>query len=155
MNRDDRRSSRAVAPGGANPRSKAELPAGKGSIISAQLRRFIERHFVSGAHLEALLFLKARSDRAWTAVELSRELRIDAAQAADIMSRCLRSGLARGLDDRYRYSPRTATLAESVDALDQIYPAYRLAVFSVIFDRPIAPIRDFSDAFDLRAPKDR
>ena len=153
MNHNDRRPSHAAAAGGPDPRAKAEPPAAEGGV-PADVRRFIERHFVSGAHVEALLFLKDRSDRAWTAAELSRELRIDPDQAGDIMSRCLRTGLARGLDGRYRYSPRTASLADSVDTLHRLYPAYRLAVISIIFDRPKASIRDFCSAFDLRAPND-
>lgn len=153
MDHNEGRSSGAAA-GGSNPRSGSGRPAGD-SGIPAALRRFVERNFLSGAHVEALLFLRACSDRAWTTEELSRALRIDADQAAGIMSRCLRSGLVRGLDGRYRYSPRTAALAENVDALDRLYPAYRLAIISIIFARPQGPIRDFCEAFDLRGPKDR
>jgi hypothetical protein len=39
--------------------------------------------------------------------------------------------------------------------LAHLYPLYRLAVISIIYGQPTAPIRDFSDAFNLRAPKER
>lgn len=154
MNQRDHRSSRAAEPAGATSRAKPAAPVGEGGI-PAHLRRFVERHFVSGAHVEVLLLLRAVPERAWTATEVSRELRIDTDQAAQILSRGVRSGLVRGLNHRYRYSPRTEALADNLEALARLYPAYRLAIISVIFARPTAPIRDFSDAFHLRAPKDR
>ena len=105
--------------------------------------------------MEVLLLLRSVSDRGWTAAEVSRELRIDTDQAARILSRFIRSGFVRGLDDRYRYSPRTATVDANVEALARLYPAYRLAVISIIYAHPTAPLRDFSEAFNLRAPKER
>ncbi|MDQ3943758.1 MAG: hypothetical protein M3357_01095 [Actinomycetota bacterium] len=151
--RDSRASRRGEVPG-ATPPAQGEEPVGEGGI-PAHLRRFIERHFLSGAHVEVLLLLKAVSDRGWTAAEVSRELRIDTDQAARILSGFLRSGFVRGLNDHYRYSPRTATVGAHVEALARLYPAYRLAVISVIYAQPTAPLRDFSDAFNLRAPNQR
>jgi hypothetical protein len=147
-----------------NPRTSrhADVPGAKDRAgqrqlgqdgIPATLRRFIERHLVSGSHVEVLLLLWTRRERAWTATEVSRELRIDADQAGQILTRCAHSGLVRQLDSRYRYSPRTAMVGAQVEALAQLYPAYRLAVLSIIYARPNAPIRDFSEAFKLRAPK--
>lgn len=138
----------------ATPRAQGKEPVGEGGI-PADLRRFIERHLVSGAHVEVLLLLQSVSDRGWTAAEVSRELRIHTDQAARILSRCVRSGFVRGLDGRYRYSPRTATVGAHVEALARLYPAYRLAVISIIYAQPSAPLRDFSDAFDLRAPNEQ
>lgn len=86
---------------------------------------------------------------------MSRKLQIHTDQTAQVLARCVCSGLVRSLDHRYRYSPRTATLGDQVDELARLYPAYRLAVISVTFARPTAPIRDFSEAFDLRPPKKR
>jgi len=145
--RDPRTSRRADVPGakdraGQNRLGQDGIPAG--------LRRFIGLHFVSGPHVEVLLILWTRRDRAWTATEVSRELRIDADQAGQILTRCVRSGFVRHLDDRYRYSPRTPAIGVQVDELAQLYPAYRLAVISIIYAQPTAPIRDFSDAFHFR-----
>ena len=153
MSKRDSRSSRGAGLPGAARRARGDSAGNEG--ITDQLRRFIERHFVSGAHLEVLLLLRAHRDRTWTARDVSRELRIDADQAGHILERCVRSGLVRTLDGRYRYSPRTAMVDTQVDALAQLYPNYRLAVISIIYAQPTAPIRDFSDAFNLRAPKER
>ncbi len=150
MSQRDSRSSRSEPPGA----TLREEPVGEGEI-PAHLRRFIERHFVSGAHVEVLLLLRSVSDRGWTAAEVSRELRIDTDQAARILSRFVRSGFVRGLGDRYGYSPRTAAVSAHIEALARLYPAYRLAVISIIYAQPTAPLRDFSDAFNLRAPNEQ
>ena len=151
MSRSD---SRSPEPPDSTARAKREEPVRDGGI-PAHLRRFIGRHFLSGAHIEVLLLLKAVPDRGWTPVEVSRELRIDADQAARILSRFVRSGLVRGLDDRYRYSPRSAAVGADVEELARLYPAYRLAIISIVYGQPTAPLRDFSDAFHLRAPNER
>jgi hypothetical protein len=154
MTERDSRTSRGAGLPGTSRRASQEDSAGNEGIPD-HLRCFIERHFVSGAHVEVLLLLRASGDRAWTPRDVSRALRIDTDQAAHILKRCLRNGLVRNLDDRYRYSPRTGTVDALVDALAHLYPLYRLAVISIIYNQPTAPTRDFSDAFNLRAPKER
>ncbi len=54
-----------------------------------------------------------------------------------------------------RYLPRTATVASDLEALARLYPAYRLAVISIIYAQPTAPLRDFSNAFNVRARNGR
>jgi hypothetical protein len=154
MTERDSRPSRVAGPPGPSRRARQEDSAGDEGV-PGHLRRFIGRHFVSGAQVEVLLLLRAGRDWTWTARDVSRELRIDADQAEHILKRCVRSGLVRNLDDRYRYSPRTATGSAEVDALAHLYPLYRLAIISIIYSQPTAPIRDFSDAFNLRAPTER
>ena len=94
--------------------------------------------------------MQARSDTAWTAVSVGRELRVEPEQAAAALDHLARSRLLAREGESFRLRPRRSGDAELVASLAELYPSYRVAIVSIIFSRPSGPIRDFSDAFRLR-----
>lgn len=123
--------------------SAAELPS--------EVRAFIVRHLTSGAQLQVLLLVHRHPDRSWSAADVGRELRIDLEQAAWGLSRLAADGLLTGDDEvGYRFEPRVRRQAHAVDTLAALYPAYRVAIISLIFSKPSGAMSDFSDAFRLR-----
>ncbi|MCA1846112.1 MAG: hypothetical protein LC792_23560, partial [Actinobacteria bacterium] len=64
--------------------------------------------------------------------------------------RLRRRGFLRSQEKSYRFDPRDPAMAVAVAMLAELYPAYRLAVVSLIYARPTGPVRDLSDAFRLR-----
>lgn len=121
--------------------SRNELPR--------SVQNLIQHYFHSAADVDTLLLL-CREDRAWTASAVAQEVRIDADQAAAILARLRRRGLLRGEQESYRFHPKDSDLAEAVATLAELYPAYRVAIVSLIYARPTGPIRDFSEAFRFR-----
>ena len=111
--------------------------------LPASVQHLIRHHFSSATDVDALLLLR-RDHRAWTAPALARELRMNVDQAEAVLSRLQRSGLVRTADDSYRFDPRDPALAGAAAALAQLYPAYRVAVISLIYCRPRGSISDFS-----------
>jgi hypothetical protein len=113
------------------------------------LRAFIERHLTTAAQVDVLLLLH-RERQAWAAAAVAKELRIDAHQAEHLMVLLAKAGLLQKDDDVFRYAPRTAALAARVDDLAEQFPAFRVAIISLIFAKPGASLRSFSDAFRIR-----
>ncbi|HYH51240.1 MAG TPA: hypothetical protein VEG38_16965 [Acidimicrobiia bacterium] len=111
--------------------------------LPASVQQLIRQHFSSATDVDALLLLR-RDRRAWTASTLARELRMNVDQARAVLTRLQRSGLLRTVDDTYRFDPRDPQLAGATAALAQLYPAYRVAVISLIYGRPTGAISDFS-----------
>lgn len=120
------------------------------SDLPASVRKLIEHHLDSAADVDTLLLL-CQTAAPWSAPAVARELRIDRDQAAGILARLSRVGLLRREGESYRFKPKSATLADAVAALAQLYPAYRVAIVSEIYARPSGAIRDFSEAFRLRS----
>lgn len=117
--------------------------------LPRSVQQLIERHFHSVADVDALLLL-CREPGDWAAPAVARELHIDVDQAAAILSRLGRIGLLRAERGTYRFHPRDPELGEAVASLAQLYPAYRVAIISVIYSRATGPITDFSNAFRVR-----
>ena len=64
--------------------------------------------------------------------------------AQHLPDRLRRTGLLRANSDTYHFDPREPALAGAAATLAQIYPAYRLAVVSLIYGRPSGSISDVS-----------
>jgi hypothetical protein len=110
--------------------------------LPVSVQRLIRHHFSSATEVEAMLLMR-RDGRTWTASGLARELRMNADQAQAILTRLQRSGLLRTVGDTYRFDPRDPALAGAASALARLYPAYRVAVISLIYGRPTGAISDF------------
>lgn len=126
--------------------------------ISADVRVLIGRHFDSVVQLELLLLLQAGRERAWTADEVARELRIEpawtAAQLDHLAShRLLRSTKAGNA--AYTYEPATPELSATLDRLARAYTERRVSLIALIYSKPADSLRTFADAFRFRKdPKD-
>lgn len=111
--------------------------------LPASVQHLIRSHFSSAADVDALLLLR-RDHRSWTAPALARELRMNVDQTRAVLDRLRGSGLVDTAGDTFRFDPRDPALAGAAAALAQLYPAYRVAVISLIYGRPSGAISDFS-----------
>jgi hypothetical protein len=111
--------------------------------LPTPVQQLIRHHFASAADVDTLLLLR-REHRGWTAHAVARELRMDVDQAGDILARLHRGGLLGATAGTYRFDPRDPALAGAAATLAQLYPAYRVAVVSLIYGRPTGSISDFS-----------
>ena len=125
----------------------------QGGEITPAVRTFIHQHINSVEQLEVLLLMVKECDKEWSAVEVSRELYIQAASAATRLadlggSRLLQANGAS--PPLYRYAPSDATLDNTAREVAAAYGVRRVAVINLILERPLDNVRVFSDAFRLR-----
>jgi len=111
------------------------------------VRRFIRRNINSVELLDVLLLLRARSERAWTARELSDELRSSPNSIARRLEHLGRRRLTVRAGDGHRYAASGET-DEVVQLLGDAYQLRRSAVIDEIFSED--PLQSFSDAFKVR-----
>lgn len=124
-----------------------------GSDLPDIVRALIVAHIDSVVQLEVLLLLQADPTRARTAAEVARELRIDATWVAGQLRQLCDAGLLSCTDQpdtSYAYAPRTPELRDAANELAKAYTERRVTVISLIFSKPVDPIRSFTDAFRLR-----
>jgi hypothetical protein len=125
--------------------------------LSEDVKKFIADHINSLAQLEVLLLLHSRPEKAWTAEEVSQELRLSPASVAMHMADLEKRGLlavSEAAAPFYRYQPQKPDFVPTVDSLAQLYPDYRFTVINLIFSKPLDKIKAFADAFKLREDKD-
>ena len=122
--------------------------------VNPQVQAFIQDHISSIAQLEILLLLQTNPQQSWSPAGIARELRIEAAGAAQQLSQLAASGLVREISPgEFVFAPASPELQAGVTALAQEYLIRRVTVVGLIFAKPPAPppsIRAFSDAFKLR-----
>ena len=124
---------------------------------SREVKRFILDHIDTVEELEVLLHLRASPDRAFTADDVSRDLRTDPRSAAARLQDLVADGLvAAEADGTWRYGPRTADLDRIAGALAEAYTTRRVAVIELIATRPSENVRSFAEAFRIhrRGKKD-
>lgn len=134
--------------------------------LSEDVKKFIAEHLSSVEQLEVLLLLHRNQQQAWSAQEVSRELRIDPTSAAERLADLEARGLltrreaagggpAEGdtAEPRYQYQPQKPHFDHTVNDLAKSYQEYRVTVISLIFSKPIDKIRTFADAFKFRKDK--
>jgi hypothetical protein len=124
--------------------------------LSQQLQDFLTHQINSVVQVEVLLLLFASTPRWWTASQIAGELRIDemgaAAQAEDLYRR----GLLQCRQERaieYSYQAADTSLNDTVRQLAVAYADRRVTIISIIYSKPIDPIKSFADAFRLRKDK--
>jgi predicted ArsR family transcriptional regulator len=125
--------------------------------ISEATQAFVADYIDSVLQLEVLLLLRARGDQPSSAEQISKELRIDAAWAAEQLQNLCNRSILVCTDEpvrMYRYQPTRDDLRHTVDDLAQAYADRRVAVVSLIYSKPMDKIRGFADAFRIR-PKDK
>ena len=85
-----------------------------------------------------------------SAEAIARELRVDPDWVSSTLPTLEASGTLKRVDGGYCYSPRTAELDETIRQLAQVYAERRVSVISLIFTKPVDPIRQFTDAFRFK-----
>ena len=125
--------------------------------LPANVRALIASHINSVVQLELLLLLHAEPGRERTAADISKELRIDAtwvmAQLRELSAAGLLSA-TEGPSPAFRYWASRPDLHDAVEGLAEAYATRRVTVISMIFSKPVDPIRSFTDAFKLRRDKE-
>ncbi len=122
------------------------------SAIPDDVKRLLAERITSVEQLEMLLLLRGQPERAWTAAELSDELRSHPSSVAEQLDELLAQGFVRmieGSPARYRYSPPNG-VGTTVDRLARAYAERRYRVIELIFSKPIEKLKVFADAFRLR-----
>lgn len=123
------------------------------AALPQRVQRLLLSHIDSIEKLETLLLLQARTEEAWTARTVARELRITEASSAARLAELATGRLLvaeRGPPTRYRYAPASDEDSRAVTELAETYAQRRVSVITFIFSRPLARVRGFSDAFLLR-----
>jgi hypothetical protein len=151
-----RRRARSAARREVRPRTVARSPARRcalsGGAVPEDVRRLLQASIRSIAELELLLALRRDHSRAWTAAEaagaLGLETKATERMLFDLMARGLLT-VSRVPPLAYRFSPRTPELRATVGRLGELYAAHRLAIASLVDQRPDESLRRFSDAFRL------
>jgi hypothetical protein len=112
--------------------------------------QFIRRCINTLGTLDVLLLLYASPARAWTAREVSDELR-SSPFAADTALRSLwHSGLVARAGDRFSFQPKAAGSAAMIARLAGCYRDRRTTVITAIFSRPNDAVIGFAEAFRFK-----
>jgi hypothetical protein len=121
--------------------------------IPDDVQRFVREHIHSVEQLDVRLLLFRTAPREWSAVAVSRELRIDPVSGARRLDDFHGRGLlaVRTGDEAllYRYLGGSAT-DQTISDLATAYAERRTTLIQLIFETPSRDVRVFADAFRLR-----
>jgi len=118
--------------------------------LPQDLRRFILTSIPSVPYLEALLLLRAESQRSWSAAEAARRLYLPEQRATDLLNELVSAGVVRQESLGFRYSPATEELAAILDQLATHYSADLVGISDLIHSRVDKKAQQFADAFRIR-----
>jgi hypothetical protein len=125
-------------------------------MSTSAVEKFILQHIHSVEQLEILLLLR-RDRRAWTAAEVKAELRTADDAATMRLCALLASNIIApaATTNAFVYAPPTPEIDAVIGELEQAYRERRVAVISLIYSKPHADLKAFSDAFRMRPPDRR
>jgi hypothetical protein len=104
--------------------------------IDESVASFIREHVRSVTELEVLLFLVNNAPRAFSAVEIARELRIAVDWAEGQLAKLSNSGiLIEGVDGRrtFRYGAGSPAMNATMTRLARSYAQQRLGIIALIY----------------------
>ena len=120
--------------------------------LPPDVRRFILTSVPSVPYLEAVLLLRAESERAWDAAQLARRLYIPERRGAELATQLRENGIAAAAtagEGGIRYAP-AAELATVLDAVAHAYATDLVTVSSLIHSGKDRRAQQFADAFRFR-----
>jgi len=101
--------------------------------------------------MEILRLLAEDTDRDWTASEVFKTIQSSRTSVTGNLEYFARERILRANPDgTYRFVPESAEIHRLAAELLQAYRERRVAVIEAIYQAPLAPIRDFAEAFRLR-----
>jgi hypothetical protein len=124
--------------------------------LPEEVTRFIIEHLTSVDQLETLLLLRSQPERYWDAEAVGQALYTQPTAASVRLADLHRQGLlaAETQEARaYRYAPATREIEQTISALAELYPAWRVRIISLIYSKPQDNVRAFADAFRWRQDK--
>ncbi|HLP78135.1 MAG TPA: hypothetical protein VK327_14600 [Candidatus Paceibacterota bacterium] len=126
--------------------SPSELPSDVRQLLKEQIR--------SIEQLEILLLLRDAPERNWSADEVYQKVRSSERSVIQTLEELSNRGLLVHADEeglpRFRFSPRTAPLKETVDRLAQLYAERRVRIVEAIYSDRVSAVNEFAKAFRLR-----
>ena len=120
------------------------------SPLPGDVELLLRRRLRSLTQLETLLLVRSGPQ---TTTDVARALRIAESHAEDELMSLVRLRLAATDGPVYSYAA-SAKARATVDALAELYPAYRVAITQAIFSSPDGGSRSFSDASRLRVSEE-
>jgi hypothetical protein len=118
--------------------------------VPADIRRLILTSIPSVPYLEAVLLLRAESERAWDAQRLARRLYVPERTASELLDQLTAAGVGqRAPTGGVLYAPRD-DLPGLIDRLAAAYAADLVAVTDLIHSRIDKRAQQFADAFRFR-----
>jgi hypothetical protein len=117
------------------------------------MQKFLDQHFSSVAQLELLLLLRTTSDRVWTADELAREMRVEAAWAQEQLGQFVAAGLVVIVDEgtmSFRFEPVDEERRHMMGVVSRMYLINRVRVIEWIYRPRSDRAQAFADAFRLK-----
>jgi DNA-binding IclR family transcriptional regulator len=114
---------------------------------------FVHEHVASIGQLEILLLLRRRGGELLEPAAVARELAMDAGwverELAQLASQGLIENAGNGIP-AWRWAPRTPALEAAAAAVADAYVTHRVAVVTLVVERPNQRLRVFADAFRVR-----
>lgn len=116
--------------------------------ISEKTRNFVFQHVDSVELVEIILLFHGASEKAWTAEDISKELRSSAISIKKRLTVLRNIGLIRETDkpNYFCFETKDMSQAKIIDELSLAYRVQRHRVLEIIFS-PSKKARDFADAF--------
>ena len=119
--------------------------------IPQEVRDLVRRHVTSGDHLEILMRMHDTHDKAFSTDELQRLTHIAERSVVRCLDELTAAGITRQVSpNAWQYGPRTVQDREAVDMLARMYHQRPVTLVRLVYERPSAPLKSFSDAFRLR-----
>lgn len=122
--------------------------------IPEPIVRFVQSYLSSIEEMELLALMQSRPGFAWSVEGLARELgstkeSITGRLTGFIALRIVEMRL-EGTGQVFVYTPADPDLATLLRDVVQTYRERRIAMTTLIYERPTTPLRSFADAFRLR-----
>ena len=121
--------------------------------ISAKLKQFIFEFVDSVELIEVLLLIRNHSEKWFSAIQISAELRSNPKSITNRLGKLANIGLLEQDSDKdlFRFKPETTQLSALVAELSNEYLLRRHAIFELIFSSS-KTARQFADAFIVNKP---
>jgi predicted ArsR family transcriptional regulator len=106
--------------------------------IPNPVQSFVRENIASVGMLELLLVLEADPERAWTAAELSAELRVHRDGVANFLEHLRVRGLVDrngGPEPRFRYAAPSASTRSTLPQLRKAFETRRVQLATVLYGR--------------------
>jgi hypothetical protein len=117
---------------------------------------FILERIESVEQLEILLLLATDPGRCWSPDTIAKELRSSPRSAEKWLKTLAAHGLLKRCetaDIQFAFGPQTEELRRRVALLAAAYLTRRVTVIETIFNKPVAKMNSFANAFRLREDK--
>lgn len=119
--------------------------------VTPDVVKFVTSFISSVSQLEVLLLLRGDRQRSWVPEDIAAEMMyLDASAAAAHLDSLASSGLLSESGSAYRYSPRSAKLAASVEQVADFYARRRHRLIRLIYEAPEGSAQSLSNAFRFR-----